>query len=396
MIDEFGKDYLLLALRIGKHIDGYVDSYFGPATLKNVVDAEEISSPKKLLAACKYLLNILEEQDFTKKRVNFLRKMLRAMETSIRLQTGNNIPYKEQIRRLHDIEPQLIDDSYFHQIAQELLEAYEGSGTLEEKMRIIRAKRKIPKEKVVLSFQKSIEFVAERTNELFPNLLPEDEKVTINKVSKKFYGVKDCYLGNFKSRIDVNLDHEYYWTSVFRIAAHEGYPGHHVEQTLKDLFLYQTKGMFEHCVCLIPSPKRVIYEGVGDIAMNVLYSYEEGARKAYELLCPNSSKEDGIESLIKQWRAGYKAIGLWTNLSYHAHVDGWNEEKLIKYGTQFGYHTKKELEWYLDFILNPLTATYSFCYSTGRQLIEKKFGEHPSPENFKMLLTQPLLPSDLV
>jgi len=396
MLGEFGKNYLLLALRIGKYIDGYVDTYFGPEEFKKQVDTERICSPKKLLAACKHLQSTLEDQGFTKKRANFLRKMLWAMETSIRLQNGNNIPYIDQVRRLYDIEPTLIADSYFYQIAEDLSEAYQGKGTLEEKMIIIRKKRKIPKRKVMATFHKSIDYVARRTKELFSNFLPEGETISVEAVKQKFWGVKNWYLGNFTSRIEINLDHDYYWTSVFRTATHEGYPGHHVEQTLKDWYLYQTKKMFEYCICLIPSPKRVIYEGIGDIALNVLFSYKEGARKAYELLCPTPSKEDDLESFSNQWRAGYKANGLWTNLSYHTHVDGWTKERLIQYGTQFGYHTKQEVKTYLEFILNPLTKTYAFCYSSGRQLIEQKFGEHPSLDTFKMLLIQPLLPSDFL
>ncbi len=396
MFCDFGKDYLLLAFRIGKHIKGYVDTYFGPPELPKLVDNERKSSSKKLLTVCKYLQSTLEDQGFTKKRVNYLRKMLRAMETSIRLQNGNNIPYLEQVRRLYDIEPTLIDDSYCYQAAQNLLEAYQGSGTLEEKMKIIRERRKIPKEKVVPTFQKSIEFVAERTKDLFPNLLPSDENVSIKLVMNKFCGVKNCYLGNFSSRIEVNKDIPYYWTTIYRLTAHEGYPGHHTEHSLKELFLYQNKEMAEHCIYLIRTPQDVIREGIGDIAMNVLFSYEEGARRGLETLCPNPSEEDDIEFFIKQWKAGYKAIGLRTNLSYHAHVDGWSEAELIKYGLQFGYYNKEELKQHLKFILNPFTATYSFCYTTGKQLIEKKFGEHPSPNNFKILLTQPLLPSDLL
>lgn len=396
MVSEFGKNYLRLALRIGKHINNYVDAYFGPLNLLKVVNNEKKRSPKTLLKDLAHLRSTVENQGFTKKRVSFLQKMLLAMETTIRLQNRNHISYLDKVRRLFDIEPTLLDDSHFYQIAEDLSEAYQGTGTLEEKMNKVRKRRKIPKREVLPVFHRSITYVAERTKKLFANLLPKEELTTINKVRNIFYGIKNWYLGNFKSRIDINLDHAYYWTSVFRLAAHEGYPGHHVEQTLKDWYLYQTKGMFEHCICLIPSPKRVIYEGIGDLALNVLFSYEEGARKAFKLLCPHPSKEDDIESFSNQWRAACKTNGLWTNLSYHAHVNGWSKEKLIHYGTQFGYHTKQEISTYLDFILNPLTQTYAFCYSSGQRLIEKKFGEHPSPEDFKMLLTKPILPSDLL
>ena len=36
-ISKFGEDFLLLALRIDKHIKGYVDFYFGPEKLQNLL-----------------------------------------------------------------------------------------------------------------------------------------------------------------------------------------------------------------------------------------------------------------------------------------------------------------------------------------------------------------------
>ena len=39
-ISKFGEDFLLLALRIGKHIQGYVDFYYGPENRK-VINSNE-------------------------------------------------------------------------------------------------------------------------------------------------------------------------------------------------------------------------------------------------------------------------------------------------------------------------------------------------------------------
>jgi len=46
-LSEFGKDFLLLALRINKLKIGYVDFYIGPKKLRKVVDNEELTSPKR-------------------------------------------------------------------------------------------------------------------------------------------------------------------------------------------------------------------------------------------------------------------------------------------------------------------------------------------------------------
>lgn len=34
--DDFAKDYYLLGLRINKHIDGYVEHYYGPSEVYNI------------------------------------------------------------------------------------------------------------------------------------------------------------------------------------------------------------------------------------------------------------------------------------------------------------------------------------------------------------------------
>ena len=54
-LDDFAKDYILLGLRINKHISGYVEHYYGPPKLKKIVDSEELSSPNKLLNTWKNL-----------------------------------------------------------------------------------------------------------------------------------------------------------------------------------------------------------------------------------------------------------------------------------------------------------------------------------------------------
>lgn len=103
VLDEFGKNYLLLGLRIGKLIEGYVESYYGPSELKEIIDKEQLSSPKNLLSICKNLQQDLLNQGFADNRIKFLNKMLGAMETSLNIANGKIIPYLEQVNRFYDI-----------------------------------------------------------------------------------------------------------------------------------------------------------------------------------------------------------------------------------------------------------------------------------------------------
>ena len=53
--------YLVLGLRLGKHVDGLVDAYYGPAELKRQVDAEGTIPPAQLAADADSLLDELSD-----------------------------------------------------------------------------------------------------------------------------------------------------------------------------------------------------------------------------------------------------------------------------------------------------------------------------------------------
>ncbi|MFX1410926.1 MAG: hypothetical protein ACFFA6_11265 [Promethearchaeota archaeon] len=393
---EFGKKYLLLGLRIGKLIDGYIDAYYGPPELKNMVDKESTQSPKKLLTACKDLQKKLSHQEFVDERVKFLGKILRAMETSLEFLNGKKIPYLEQVYRIYDIKPELTDDSVFYNLTNMLDNLYEGPGSLAERLDTIQKKRDVSENKIEITFRRATEIVREQSKKLFPGLLPDGEEFAINLVKNEPWGAYNWYLGNFKSKIDVNTDIPNDWAKILLTAAHEGYPGHHMEHAVKEKLLYIEEQRFEHCILLVPTPEAVISEGLANTGLDVLFSPQEIAKISLEELCLDPKDEYSLDKLVAEREAIKKAYALLNNIAILAHVEEWSDDQLIKYVLNFGLITKKRLKQHLIFIHHPLWSTYVFNYFIGEMMIKKKFGQRPSPEDFKMLLTRPILPSDLL
>ncbi|MHA1933138.1 MAG: hypothetical protein ACW96X_11390, partial [Promethearchaeota archaeon] len=237
-LDEFGKNYLLLGLRIGKLIEGYVESYYGPPELKEIVDKEQPASPKKLLSICNSLQQDLPNQGFTDIRIKFLDKMLGAMETSLNVANGKNIPYLEQVNRFYDIKPELVDDSIFYKAAEKLNEFYSGSGSLSDRINALEKQRAIPVKRIEETFIHAFEIVQTKTKDLFPDLLPNTEEFRVKIVKNQYWSADAIYLGNFKSQIKINTDIPINWTIVLFYTTHEGYPGHHTEMSVKEKSLY--------------------------------------------------------------------------------------------------------------------------------------------------------------
>jgi len=398
-LSEFGIEFLLLALRIDKHIKGYVDFYFGPENLQQIVDNEVLTSPKKLLLDSNTLLKQLGSQGYDKDRERYLEKMLIAMKTSVEILLGSEISFKDKFLRLYDVNLQPPNEIELEELRDEIDEAYNGSGSLEERMAKLRVQRRVPEAKVFELFKKALNIVEKQTKKLFNNLLTEEEHISINLVEKTKDEIKwpfyNWYLGNFNSRIDINPKFSMYWTSFLSAAAHEGYPGHHTEFVVKEQRLYRELNQFEHSILLLNSPKLIICEGIADIAMNVLFSYQKSAEISLLDLCPFSLKEESLEELITQNKVKGKIILFWYNLAYHALIDNWKVEELIKYARNFEVYSEESIKNQLKLMCNPAHSLTGFSYNLGVNLIIDKYGEFPSVKDFRYLLVNPILPSDL-
>ena len=392
--------FLLLALRIDKHIKGYVDFYFGPEKLRKIVDNEAITSPKKLLLDSKTLLKQLGAQGYDKERERYLEKMLIAMRTSIELLIGIEISIKDQFLRLYDVDLQPANEAELDNLKEEFDEAYRGSGSLEERMNKLRITRKVPEEMVYDLFKKALDITEKRTKELFVGLLPKKERIIIDLVKNNNnenikWACYNWYLGNYTSRIKVNPNYQMYWTVFLSFLSHEGYPGHHTEFIIKEKRLYRELNQFEHSILILHSPKLVISEGIANKAISIIFSNREVAEIGLREFCSDTSKEASLEELELQDIAKAKIPLFWYNFAYHALIDKYSNEELIRYGQNLEIFSEEDIKTGILRISNPAYSKNAFMYNLGNNIIKHKYGEVPSIKDFRNLLVNPILPSDL-
>lgn len=400
-ITKFGEDFLKLALRINKHIEGYIDFYFGPEKIRQFVENEEKKSPNQLLKDSIGLLQELEIQGFSNERKRYLEKLLTAMKTSIENLNGAKIPIKEQFRKLYDVDLHPAKESELDNLKEEYEDAYKGIGTLEERMDRLRITRKVPESKVYKFFKKAVEIAEIKTKELFPFLLPNNERIIIdivkndNSKEKVKWSCYNWYLGNYISRIEVNPNYQMYWTVFLSFSSHETYPGHHTEFVLKEKRLYKELNQFEHSILILHSPKLVVSEGIANKALSILFSNQEVAEIGLNEFCSDPEKEISIEEMELQEKAKAKIPLFWYNFAYHGLVDKYNEKELMRYGKSFEFFSDNDLITGIQRLSNPAYTYNSFMYYIGNNILQK-YGDVPSLKDFQNLLINPILPSDLV
>ncbi|GAG80825.1 unnamed protein product, partial [marine sediment metagenome] len=205
-----------------------------------------------------------------------------------------------------------------------------------------------------------------RTEEVFPNLLPDKEKIELDEVENQSWLMYCWYKGNYTSRIDLNSSLYHFWTHLLFNACHEAYPGHHTERAVKEKLLYHGKGYFESSILLIYSPEMVISEGIGETAESVMFNPSESIRLLVEKIHPIPNNEVSLEELIGQneIRRGYRRFE--SNLAYHKYVDEWDDKKLRAYAKSFKVLPDIAIEAKFKFISDKLWAPYVMTYQGER------------------------------
>ena len=164
----------------------------------------------------------------------------------------------------------------------------------------------IPKEKLDAVFQLAIKECRART--LAHVGLPPNESFTVEYVTNKPWGGYNWYKGNFHSVIQVNTDLPTYIDRAVDLAAHEGYPGHHVYNSLLEKNLVRDRGWVEFSVYALFSPQSLVAEGTANFGREVAFPTKtERMKFEKEVLFPaagiDASRADeyyAVQDLMKQ------------------------------------------------------------------------------------------------
>jgi len=394
-LDDWGSNYLRLCLRLDRHISGFVDAYSGPPKLREAVQAEELRPIATLLEDVIDLQRTLPAQGYEVRRDTFLAKQLRAIETVILKLSGESFPYREEVERCFDISPSWVEEARFLEIHQELDEVLPGDGALQQRLRAYRDRSIVTEERVLPLIQIVLGELRRRTHDLVP--MPEGEEVEVGLVRDKPWAGYHWYLGQFRSRIEMNVDLPTRAHGLLELFGHEAYPGHHTEATMKEHLLYRGQGHAEAAIAPLLTPANVIAEGVGNTGYRVIFEDTERLRWKNEVLYPQAGVEPvDLEQALRLERARRGLRHVPSNAALLLHEQGKSGEEVMAYLEHYALDTTEEAEHMLRFLESPLFRAYTFCYDTGEDLIEAamtRLGDRRSL--FRRLLTEPWTPSAL-
>src|SRR4051794_19074476 len=132
--------YVLLGLRIDRHVDGMVDAYFGPAELAAQVEAESPAEPSSLVAAADELLDELDD--------SWLRDQVAGLRTFAGVLAGESREYPDEVEGCYGVRPIHTDESVFAAAHEQLEALLPGNGSLAERYEGWRKSTLVPPDQV--------------------------------------------------------------------------------------------------------------------------------------------------------------------------------------------------------------------------------------------------------
>jgi hypothetical protein len=398
--------YVKLVLAVGQHDADYVDAYYGPpewraeAEAKRRPLAEIRAEAETRIAELAAHLPAAGEEEIVRLRHQYLQRQLQAMVARIDVVSGRKMTFDEESKALYDAVAPTHDAAYFQRILDQLETAIPGDGPLAARVEAFRQAFVIPRDRLDAVFKAAIDECRRRTLQHVE--LPPGESFVVEYVTGKSWSGYNWYKGNFHSLIQVNTDLPIFIDRAIDLACHEGYPGHHVYNSLLEKHLVRDRGWVEFSVYPLFSPQSLIAEGTANFGIEVAFPGEERTAFERDRLYPLAGLDPARAARYAEVQRLLQGLGYAGNEAARRYLNGeisrWDAEAwLVRYALMSPERAAQRVRFidqYRSYVIN-----YNLGQDLVRQSIERRGGtaDHPARrwEEFTWLISSPRLPSSL-
>ncbi len=396
--------YLTLGLRLGRHIDGLVDAYYGPPEVAAAAGGESMRPPAQLVDEARGLLAAIDAGGMLESspadaaaggdgaaaaRRHWLRAQVIGLLTTARRLAGEPIGYADEVEACYGVRPSRVDEAVLEAAHRRLDAVLPGSGPLAERLVAWRESHAVPVDRLRPAMSSLADDLRDRTRALFG--LPDGEHVDFELVTGQPWSGFNYYLGDLRSRVAVNTDLPVLSTGLAHLVAHEAYPGHHTEHTRKEVGLVRRRQWWEESIFLVGTPQCLLAEGLADLGLEVVMGRRPEAVVA-EHLRPLGIRYDA-EVVAAVAEAGEALGAVRQNAAFRLHEDHADPDTVTGEVAHWGLLSRDRAAKAVEFLTHPTWRAYLTCYVEGLPLCRAFVGGDPG--RFERLLSEQLTPDVL-
>jgi hypothetical protein len=404
--DPIARDYLVLALRLGKLLPGLVEAYFGPAELQAQVEAEDPTTPARLREEASSLDARLKKEIDEPDRQRWLQAQLVALEAQALMLTGDPLAYTDWVTCLLDLTPERTPDSVFESAADDLAKLLPSgemrTETVADRLAAWNERFKIDPERLPAVVDWLAGMMRDKADRLFG--LPHGEQVEFAYVAGGPWSAFNQYEGHCRTVVEVNTDLVCRPADLIHMVARSCYPGRHTEHAWKERRLAGELGRLEASVSLLNTPATVISEGLSYLGERLVVPDETMAGLLIELferggLAIAADRAAAADAADKQMRirklvASLRAVS--ANAAFMLHADGASRELVAMYLHRYLLTSRERADKRLSLIeSDPIFRAQFIVGHEGEQLLRRWFELGPTSEQvdrYGRLLREQLTP----
>ncbi len=390
-IPDLIEDYLALGLALGRHIDGLVDAYYGPADLAARAASEPVRPPAELAARARRLLaDLAADRELDGLRRRYLIAQVEGLKTTASRLAGEPIGYADEVEACYGVRPHLVPEDEFAAAHRRLAEVLPGSGTVGERYVAWREAQVVPVARLQEAVASLAEELRERTDRLFG--LPDGEHVDFELVTDRPWAGFNYYQGQLRSRVAINTDLPVLSTGLGHLVAHEAYPGHHTEHSRKEIGLVRRRRRLEETIFLVGTPQCLLAEGLADLGLEVVAGPRPEPMVAAHLAPLGIPYDADLVAALATVAETLSAVR--GNAALLLNDQGLDEAAVADYLARWGLVSPPRAAHMVGFLADPTWRAYVYCYIEGLPLCRRFVAGDPA--RFERLLSEQLVPADLV
>ena len=397
--------YVALVLAVGQHDEGYVDAYYGPAEWKTAAESKkvplsELANDASALRARVAAVDVSGAEEIVSLRKEYLDKQLGAVATRIAMLRGQRFTFDEESRALYDAVSPRMSETERRAILDSLAAAVPGTAPLGQRIEAFRREFIIPPARVDAVFRAAIDEARRRTAARLK--LPANESFVLEYVKGKPWSGYNWYKGNAQSLIQINTELPIFIDRAIDLAAHEGYPGHHVYNALLEQRLVRDRGWVEFTIYPLFSPQSLIAEGSANYGVDVAFPSAERIEFEKRVLFPLAGLDPArADQYYRVQRLGAKLTYVGNDVA-RDYLDGRIDreqaaQRLATEGLSSIERSRQRVRFFDTY------RSYVINYNLGRDLVrewvERRAGRDADAARrwqvFEELLSSPRLPSGL-
>lgn len=399
-LDQEAERFVKLGLELGEYDPDYVDAYLGPSEWA-VAAKENLRSREELAKAISRLLSDLKGFSPTDSesmiRHKALLRNVRAMDTRVRMLSGETFSFAEEARLIYDASLPDYDFSEFDRALEEIARLIPGEGDLAERVDAFRNTLVIPEDRLDAVINLAIEECKQRTARHIS--LPSSEHFTLEYVHDKNWSGYNWYQGENVSHMQINLDFPVKIDRAIGLGCHEGYPGHHVWNILVENRLLKEKGWIEYSIFPLFSPEGLIGEGSANYGVHLAFPGDEKIEYERDVLFPLAGLDPGKAAILDKLNKLSLSLGHALTATAQLYLDGKiTREEAIEQRRKYALTSRARAEQSVRFIeqYRAYVLNYNLGQDVVKAYIEKQADDQGSRwEAFERMLTELSSASDM-